>query len=80
MADLSTSAAHTQEMITYQVRIKGHLPPSWSTWFDALTITTLDNGETLISGEKLDQTAVIRLLKKFQNLGLTLVSVIQTPQ
>ena len=33
----------------YEIHIKGHLSASWSDWFDGLTVTKLDGGETLIS-------------------------------
>ena len=32
----------------YQFRIKGHLGPQWMEWFDGLTITLEENGDTLL--------------------------------
>jgi hypothetical protein len=37
---------------TYRITIKGHIDGDWSDWFDGLTITLVDNGETILSGPK----------------------------
>jgi hypothetical protein len=39
----------------YEIRIKGHLDNRWADWFEDLTITALDNGETLLTGPVVDQ-------------------------
>jgi len=59
----------------YQIRIKGHLDKEWTSWFEGLTVTREDNGETLLTGPVRDQAALYGLLKKVRNLGLPLVSV-----
>jgi hypothetical protein len=61
----------------YEIRLKGHLDAQWVTWFDSLTITLEENGETLLSGPVADQAALHGLLKKVRNLGMPLVSVVQ---
>lgn len=58
-----------------QIRIKGHLGVQWSDWFDGLTITLEDDGDTLITGPVADQAALHGLLKKVRDLGLPLISV-----
>lgn len=59
----------------YQIRIKGHLASQWTDWFEGLTITLEDNGDTLLTGPVIDQAALHGLLKKVRDLGLPLVSV-----
>jgi hypothetical protein len=59
----------------YQIRIKGHLNPQWTDWFEGLTITLEDNGETLLTGPVVDQAALHGLLKKVRDLGMPLISV-----
>jgi len=59
----------------YEIRIKGHLDDRWADWFEGLTITALDNGETLLTGPVVDQAALHGLLRKVRDLGMPLISV-----
>ena len=61
----------------YQIRIQGHLGAEWTDWFEGLSITLQDNGETLLSGPVVDQAALHGLLRKVRDLGLPLLSVIR---
>ena len=61
--------------MVYQIRIKGHLGHQWTDWFEGLTITLGDTGDTLLTGPVIDQAALYGLLKKVRDLGLPLVSV-----
>jgi hypothetical protein len=60
---------------TYQIRLKGHLRDQWSTWFEGMTIRRQANGETILTGELQDQTALHGVLMKIRDLGLPLVEV-----
>ena len=59
----------------YRVRIRGHLDPPWSAWFDDLVITHADDGTTTLSGPLVDQAALYELLGRLRDLGATLLSV-----
>ena len=50
--------------VVYQIRLKGHLGSQWTDWFEGLTITLEDNGDTLLTGPVIDQAALHGLLKK----------------
>jgi hypothetical protein len=59
----------------YEIRLKGHLDDRWSDWFEGLTITLEEDGNTLLTGSVIDQAALHGLLKKVRDLGMPLVSV-----
>ena len=61
--------------VVYQIRIKGHLGSQWTDWFEGLTITLEEDGNTLLTGPVVDQAALHGLLKKVCDLGMPLVSV-----
>jgi hypothetical protein len=64
------------QTVIYQIRIKGHLGREWTGWFEGLTITQEENGDTLLTGPVIDQAALHGLLKKVRDLGMPLVSVV----
>ena len=70
MIDTPTSNAKV-----YEIRLKGHLEARWVKWFDGLTITLEEDGDTLLTGPVIDQAALHGLLKKVRDLGMPLVSV-----
>jgi hypothetical protein len=61
--------------LQYDIRIRGHLDDRWADWFDGLTITLEDDGNTLLSGQVIDQAALHGLLKKVRDSGMPLVSI-----
>jgi hypothetical protein len=73
MAEVIDSSGPT----IYQIRVKSHLGSDWTDWFDGLTITREENGDTLLTGPVIDQAALHGLLKKVRDLGMPLISVNQ---
>ena len=58
-----------------EIKVKDHLADHWSGWFEGLSIVHCQDGSTLLSGSVTDQAALLGLLNKVRDLGLTLVSV-----
>ena len=75
MSNEINSESEKAQPMSYQIRIKGHLGRHWTDWFEGLTITALDNGETLLAGPVLDQATLHGLLRKVRDGGIPLVSV-----
>ena len=59
----------------YEFEIEGHLDNRWQEWFEEFTLTRTADGRTLLTGPIRDQAALHGILKKINNLGLTLISV-----
>jgi hypothetical protein len=59
----------------YQIRVRGHLGAQWADWFEGLTVTLEDNGDTLLTGAVKDQATLHGLIKKVRDLGMPLISV-----
>ena len=61
----------------YRIRVQGQLDPTWSAWFDGLSVTHDAGGDTTLAGPVADQAALYGLLRKARDLGLTLLAVAQ---
>lgn len=77
MSDKLTPQPDSTQPTIYQIRLKGHLDSQWTDWFEGLTITLEEDGNTLLTGPLADQAALHGLLKKIRDLGMPLVSVVQ---
>ncbi len=75
MSDKQTFDEKHNQHQYYKIRLKGHLDGRWTDWFEGLTITLEDNGDTLLTGSVVDQAALHGLLKKVRDLGIPLLSV-----
>lgn len=72
-------AADHEPIQRYEIRVKGHLGPRWSAWFDGLSVSNADDGTTVIRGPVVDQSALHGLLQKLRDVGIPLVSLEQLP-
>lgn len=59
----------------YEIKVKGHLDPKWSAWFDGFTIDRSAGDVCLLTGPVMDQAALHGLLANIRDLGLPLLSV-----
>jgi hypothetical protein len=69
---------HSQEFdrpAVYEIRVHGVLDDQWADWFDGLTIVPQANGETLLIGPVVDQSALHGVLDTIHGLNLPLISV-----
>jgi len=62
---------------TYEIRVRGHLPPDWSDWFSGLTVAHDPNGDTILRGTLPDQAALHGILTRIRDLGIPLIGVTQ---
>lgn len=65
--------------VIYEIRLAGHLSPQWMGWFEGLSVSPEEDGNTLLIGPVADQAALHGLLKKIRDLGMILVSVNRVP-
>jgi len=76
MSNKHNNPAHDADQPrVYQIRIRGHLSPQWTDWFEGLTITQEEGGDTLLTGPVADQAALHGWFKKVRDLGMPLLSV-----
>jgi hypothetical protein len=75
LPDDSGSERTSDQPMVYQIKIKGHLGQRWMDWFEGLAITLEEDGNTLLSGPVIDQSALHGILKKVRDLGMPLLSV-----
>ncbi|MEO8285218.1 MAG: hypothetical protein ABI670_02140 [Chloroflexota bacterium] len=73
--DSEPGAGRSFVPVRYEVRIRGRLDSRWSDWFEGVQINSTEDGDTMLRGELLDQSALHGLLEKIRDLNLTLISV-----
>lgn len=75
MTDEQGPDPDVKQETVYQIRVKGYLSQQWNNWFEGLTITLEEDGNTLLSGPVVDQSALHGILKKIRDMGMPLLSV-----
>jgi hypothetical protein len=61
--------------VLYEIRVKGHIGDSWSSWFEGMAIRHEESGETVLSGPLVDEAALHGVLIKIRDLGLSLIEL-----
>ncbi|MBN8579107.1 MAG: hypothetical protein J0L96_00445 [Anaerolineae bacterium] len=77
MTDEQSSNPDANQQTIYQFKLKGHLGQQWMNWFEGLTVTLEEDGNTLLSGIVVDQSALHGILKKIRDLGMPLLTLSQ---
>jgi hypothetical protein len=75
MSGEQKSERDPDQLKIFQIRIQGHLSQQWTDWFEGLIITLEEDGNTLLDGPVVDQSALHGILKKIRDLGMPLLSV-----
>ncbi len=50
MSDKQTFDEKHYQNQCYEIRLKGHLDDRWTDWFEGLTISLEEDGDTLLTG------------------------------
>lgn len=61
-----------EEHERYEIRVKGCLDKQWANGFE---VSYTDDGDTLLKGTIHDQAELYGVIKRFRDLGISLVSV-----
>ena len=56
----------------YRIKLKEHLDPKWSDWFEQMAIST-EGDQTMLTGPVADQAALHGLFTRIRDLNLTLL-------
>lgn len=67
------------EMYTYEIKIEGLINPNHFREFENFLATSLPDGQTLIIGEAIDQSALYGVLIHIRDMGLSLTSLKRKP-
>jgi hypothetical protein len=59
----------------YEIRLKGHLDERRLHHFEGFEAVLLPNGETLLTGQIIDQSALHGILARIRDMGIPLLEV-----
>ena len=63
----------------YRIVVQGRLGPEWAATFGGLAMSWQEPGQTVFTGQVIDQAALHGLLNTIRDLGLPLVEVRRLP-
>lgn len=75
MNETQISAEGYDEPGIYEIRVRGHLDDRWADRFDGLTLSREGSGDTVLTGQVVDQAALYGLLRRVRDIGVPLISV-----
>lgn len=75
MVNKCVSDGRSDRCMIYLIRIKGHLGRQWTDQFGELSVTSEEDGTTLLIGRVVDQAALHGILRRIHDLGIVLLSV-----
>jgi hypothetical protein len=68
----------TQDItMKYEIRVQGYLGENAAIWFDGFEVEHTPEGETVLRGAVIDQSALHGILNRIRDLGLSLTLVRQ---
>ena len=59
----------------YEIEVEGHFNSGWFDWLDGWEITSLVSGNTLLSGQVIDQPALHGLFARIRDLNVKIISL-----
>jgi hypothetical protein len=62
-------------IVTYEVRVAGHLDDHWAATLADLTLVRLDDGTTSLTGPIVDQAQLHGVLARVRDLGIPLLTL-----
>lgn len=64
-----------KHLVECQIRIRGHLPETWSAWLGELDIRDEPDGVGLLTGWLPDQSALFGVFERLRDAGIEMVSI-----
>jgi hypothetical protein len=73
--DRNACAGSSRRKPCYEIRFRGHLDDHWLAWFHGCSLTSNEDGTTVMVAAVIDQAELFGLLNKVRDLSLSLISV-----
>jgi hypothetical protein len=77
MTNPTTRTPGPDVLVTYEIRLQGHLDGRWADRLGAPDLTHQDDGTTVLRLVAADQSALHGLLQRIRDLSLPLISVVR---